>query len=237
MRNGAGRSAAAFFFGGDEDCNGHGTHVGGTMGGKDAGVAENTKIIAVKVLGCLGSGSLADVASGIDWVASEYVRTGRPTVANLSLGGPSTESLDAAANAAVAAGVHMIVAAGNDGGDACLNSPAAATDVVTVAASDINDEIASFSSKGSCTDIIAPGVGIKSAIESGDSDYGTFSGTSMASPHVAGVAALLLAESPSMGPMQMRDTLTSLASVDKVSGDLAAGAGTSPNLLLFNDRE
>jgi len=225
---------SGFFFGGDEDCNGHGTHVGGTMGGKDAGVAENTKIIAVKVLGCLGSGSLVDVASGIDWVAEQALLTGRPTVANLSLGGGTNLALNNAANAAVAAGVHIIVAAGNDGGDACNNSPASASDVVTVAASDVNDQIASFSSKGSCSHIIAPGVGIKSAIESNDSAYATFSGTSMAAPHVAGVTALLLAESPSMEPMQMRDNLQAIASTNKISGNLQAGAGSTPNLLLFN---
>jgi len=227
-----------FFFGEpDEDCNGHGTHVGGTMGGFEAGVAENTKIIGVKVLGCLGSGSLADVAAGIDWVAQQAQETGRPTVANLSLGGPTNAALNNAANAAVAAGVHMIVAAGNDGGDACNNSPAGASDVVTVAASDVNDQIASFSSKGSCSHIIAPGVGVKSALNTNDSAYATYSGTSMAAPHVAGVTALLLSESPSMEPMQMRDNLQALASVDKISGNLSAGAGSTPNLLLFNDRE
>jgi subtilisin family serine protease len=233
-----GRSfGSGFFFGGDEDCNGHGTHVGGTMGGKDAGVAEDTTIIAVKVLGCLGSGSLADVASGIDWVAEQAGITGNPTVANLSLGGGTNLALNQAANSAVANGVHMIVAAGNDGGDACNNSPASASDVVTVAASDVNDQIASFSSKGSCSHIIAPGVGVKSAIETSDSAYATFSGTSMASPHVAGVAALLLAESPSMGPLQMRDNLQSLASANKIGGNLSAGGGSTPNLLLFNDRD
>jgi subtilisin family serine protease len=237
------RFGAAFgsgpFFGGDDDCNGHGTHVGGTMGGQNAGAAEDTTIIAVKVLGCLGSGSLADVQAGIDYVAAQAQATGRPTVANLSLGGGANSALDQASNAAVAAGVHMVVAAGNDGRDACNNSPARASDVITVAASDVNDNLASFSSRGSCTHIIAPGVNVKSAVESNDNAYSTFSGTSMAAPHVAGAAALLLAESPSMAPLQMRSNLQNIASANKISGNLTpiGGSGSTPNLLLFNDRD
>jgi subtilisin family serine protease len=237
------RFGAAFgsgpLFGGDDDCNGHGTHVGGTMGGQNAGAAEDTTIIAVKVLGCLGSGSLADVQAGIDYVAAQALATGRPTVANLSLGGGANAALDQASNRAVANGVHMVVAAGNDGRDACNNSPARASDVISVAASDVNDNLASFSSKGSCTHIIAPGVNVKSAVESNDNAYSTFSGTSMAAPHVAGVTALLLAESPSMAPLQMRTNLQNIASSGKISGNLSpiGGGGATPNLLLFNDQE
>jgi len=227
------------FFGGDVDCNGHGTHVGGTMGGVNAGAAEDTKIIAVKVLGCLGSGQLSDVQAGIDYVAAQAQVTGRPTVANLSLGGGSNAALNNAANAAVAAGVHMVVAAGNDGGDACRNSPAGASDVISVAASDVNDNLASFSSKGACTHIIAPGVNVRSAVETNDNAYATYSGTSMASPHTAGVVALLLSESPSMAPMQMRSNLQDIGSADKISGNLSPifGGGSTPNILLYNDRE
>src|SRR6266576_552920 len=180
------------------DCNGHGSHVAGTIGARDdtvavVGVAPGIRLHAVKVLNCAGSGSWSDVISGINYVAGT---TTRPAVANMSLGGSQNAAVDQAVRTAVANGVFFAVAAGNDGADACGHSPAAAgttSGVDTVAATDSSDAEASWSNYGTCVDIWAPGVSIYSTYKSGS--YATLSGTSMATPHVVGGAALYLSSS------------------------------------------
>ncbi len=196
------------------DCNGHGSHVAGTIGARDdtvgvVGVAPGIRLHAVKVLNCAGSGSWSDVISGINYVAGT---TTRPAVANMSLGGSQNAAVDQAVRTAVANGVFFAVAAGNDGADACGHSPAAAgttSGVDTVAATDSSDAEASWSNFGSCVDIWAPGVGIYSTYKSGS--YATLSGTSMATPHVAGGAALYLSSHPGASPGDVEDALRNAA--------------------------
>src|SRR2546430_8226209 len=196
------------------DCNGHGSHVAGTIGARDdtvgvVGVAPGIRLHAVKVLNCAGSGSWSDVISGINYVAGT---TTRPAVANISLGGSQNAAVDQAVRTAVANGVFFAVAAGNDGADACGHSPAAAgatSGVDTVAATDSSDAEASWSNFGSCVDIWAPGVGIYSTYKSGS--YATLSGTSMATPHVAGGAALYLSSHPGASPGDVEDALRNAA--------------------------
>ena len=202
------------------DCNGHGSHVAGTIGAKDdsngvVGVAPSIRLHAIKVLNCAGSGSWSSVISGINYVAST---TGRPAVANMSLGGPQNSAVDDAVKGAVGHGVFFAVAAGNDGGNACSHSPAAAgtaAGVATTAATDSTDHEASWSNYGSCVDLWAPGVSIYSTYKSGG--YATLSGTSMASPHVAGGAALYLST----------HTSASSSSVETALKNAAVSTGTS----------
>jgi subtilisin family serine protease len=208
-----------------EDCNGHGTHVAGTVGGTKYGVAKDVNLVAVRVLDCQGSGSYSAIIDGIDWVTKNAVK---PAVANMSLGGPASSALNAAVARSIAAGVTYAVAAGNDNTNACNQSPAAAPDAITVAATDKNDRRASFSNYGKCVDIFAPGVQITSASYAGDSGSAVMSGTSMASPHVAGAAALVLGAHPTWTPKQVRDALVTDATGDVVT---APGSGT-PNKLL-----
>jgi subtilisin family serine protease len=198
------------------DCNGHGSHVAGTIGARDdtvgvVGVAPGIRLHAVKVLNCAGSGSWSDVISGINYVAGTSTR---PAVANMSLGGPQNAAVDQAVRTAVANGVFFAVAAGNDGADACGHSPAAAgttSGVDTVAATDSTDAEASWSNFGSCVDIWAPGVSIYSTYKSGS--YATLSGTSMATPHVAGGAALYLSSHPTASPSAVESALTNAATI------------------------
>ncbi len=198
------------------DCNGHGSHVAGTIGARDnmlgvVGVAPGIPLHAVKVLNCAGSGSWSDVISGINYVAGA---SARPAVANMSLGGPQNAAVDQAVRNAVASGVFFAVAAGNDGADACGHSPAAAgttSGVDTVAATDSGDAEASWSNFGSCVDIWAPGVGVFSTYKGGG--YATLSGTSMATPHVAGGAALYLSSHPTAGPGAVETALKNAATV------------------------
>jgi hypothetical protein len=209
------------------DCNGHGTHVAGTVGGSTYGIAKSVILHPVRVLDCGGSGSISGVIAGVDWVAANHVK---PAVANMSLGGGANQALDDAVARAVAAGVTMVVAAGNSNADACSFSPARAASALTVGATDSSDTRSSFSNFGSCLDIFAPGSGITSAYHTSDSATAVLSGTSMASPHAAGVAALYLQNNPFASPAQVMDRLMS-SSIANVVGN--AGAG-SPNRLLHN---
>lgn len=218
--------------GGDvNDCNGHGTHVAGTIGGSTYGVAKRVTLVPVKVLGCDGSGYVSDVIAGLDWVIADH-SFGTPAVANMSLGfnGPQS-SVDVATQSLIDDGVAVVVAAGNSGTLACDTSPARVTNAITVAATDISDARASFSNYGSCVDIFAPGVGISSAWYTSSTATNSISGTSMASPHVAGAAAVALTQQPSLSPGQVASRLASDATPNLVT---SPGFGT-PNRLLYAD--
>ncbi|GAA4593711.1 subtilisin family serine protease [Actinoplanes octamycinicus] len=208
------------------DCNGHGTHVAGTIGGSTYGVAKDVKIVAVKVLDCAGSGSYSDFIAGVDWVTKNAKL---PAVANMSIGGPVSKALDDAVNRSIAKGVTYAIAAGNDNKNACKFSPADTANAITVGAVDSADKRASFSNYGTCVDIFAPGVNIKSAGKGSNSATATMSGTSMASPHVAGAAVLVLGAHPEWTPQQVRDDL-----VEHAGAGLVRNPGTgSPNKVLY----
>ncbi len=209
------------------DCNGHGTHVAGTVGGSSYGVAKGVQLIAVKVLNCSGSGTTAGVVSGVDWVTKNAVK---PAVANMSLGGGVDTTLDTAVRNSIGAGITYGVAAGNDNGaDACNTSPARVAEAITVGSTTNTDARSSFSNIGTCLNIFAPGSSITSAWNSSDTATNTISGTSMATPHVVGAAALVASANPSWTPQQVRDYLVNNATSGVVSN---AGAG-SPNKLLY----
>ena len=211
----------------DEDCNGHGTHVAGTVGGTTYGVAKGVSLVAVKVLGCSGSGSTVGVINGINWVASNRVL---PAVANMSLGGGASSAIDNAIAGATGAGVTFVVAAGNSSADACNYSPARAPSAIAVGATTSTDARASYSNFGTCVEIFAPGSSITSAWKSSNSSTKTISGTSMASPHVAGVAALYL-QGGHASPATVTSALINNATTGRISNP---GAG-SPNRLLFTN--
>ncbi|HUF12801.1 MAG TPA: S8 family peptidase, partial [Longimicrobiales bacterium] len=192
-----------------DDCNGHGTHVAGTVGGTTWGVAKSVSLIAVRVLDCRGSGTVSGVIAGVDWVTANHTP---PSVANMSLGGGASTSLDDAVRNSIAAGVSYAVAAGNGNiigqeQDACNYSPARVAEAMTIGATDKTDTKASWSNYGDCVDWFAPGVSITSAWIDSDDDTNTISGTSMASPHTAGVAALYLESFPTASPQGVRDAL------------------------------
>jgi len=210
-----------------DDCNGHGTHVAGTAGGTAYGVAKRVALVAVRVLDCTGSGSFAGVIAGVDWVTSNH---SGPSVANMSLGGGFYAPLNTAVTNSINSGVVYAVAAGNSTDNACNYSPASTPAAITVGATEINDLRASYSNYGTCLDIFAPGSGITSAWWTSDSATNTISGTSMASPHVAGVAALYLGLNPGATPQQVRDKMVNNATNNKVGNP---GAG-SPNKLLYS---
>ncbi|KAA3652173.1 MAG: S8 family peptidase [Proteobacteria bacterium] len=212
---------------GTNDCQGHGTHVAGTIGSTTYGVAKDATIYAVRVLGCDGSGTNSGVIGGVDWVAGNHIK---PAVANMSLGGGASSALDNAVNSAVSQGITMVVAAGNDNSNACSYSPARAASAITVGSTTSSDSRSSFSNYGSCLDIYAPGSSITSTWSTSNSATNTISGTSMASPHVAGVAALYLDEFPNASPSQVEAAIENAAIPNKVS-DARSG---SPNLLLNN---
>ncbi|MFG3721576.1 S8 family peptidase [Streptomyces massasporeus] len=225
----AGRASHGWDFVGDDrvasDANGHGTHVAGTVAGTSFGVAKRARIVSVRVLDAAGGGTTARVIAGIDWV-TRHAR--KPAVANLSLGGPRNDRLDAAVRASIASGVTYTVAAGNDGRPAGLYSPGAVKQAVTVGATDRGDTKPAFSNGGPALDLFAPGVGITSASAASDTARATFSGTSMASPHAAGAAALYLADHPKATPAQVGAVLTTTATAGKVSG---RGVGSPDKLL------
>lgn len=212
---------------GTGDCNGHGTHVAGTISGTTWGVAKGVTIHPVRIGGC-GSGLVAsDLIAGVNWVAANRIA---PAVANMSLGFPVTSSIDTAVGDLINAGVTVVVAAGNgSGSNACQNSPARVTAAITVGSTDINDARSSSSNIGACLDLFAPGGNITSAWNTGDSAANIISGTSMASPHVAGTAAVYLANNPSATPAQVATALINNATPNKVTN---AGSN-SPNRLLF----
>lgn len=208
------------------DCNGHGTHVSGTVGGTTYGMAKDVKLVAVRVLNCQGSGTTSGVIAGIDWVTANRAL---PAVANMSLGGGFSSTLNAAVARSVAAGVTYAVAAGNSSADACNSSPSSEPSAITVGATDISDGFASFSNFGTCVDINAPGVNITSDWYSSNTATNTISGTSMATPHVTGAAALYESANPSATPAQVSAALTGNATPNVISGVPAA----TPNLLLY----
>ncbi|NRQ32467.1 S8 family peptidase [Nonomuraea sp. NN258] len=211
------------------DCHGHGTHVAGTTGGTAYGVAKGVTIVGVRVIGCNGSGTYAGVIAGVDWVAADHA-AGARAVANMSLAGPADEALDDAVVRAINDGVVFAVAAANNNTDACSYTPAGVPAAITVGATTNTDARASYSNYGYCVDVFAPGSGITSAWIGSDTATSTVNGTSMATPHVAGAAALVLAANPGFTPQQVRDKLVVNTATYNAITDPGPG---SPNRLLY----
>ncbi|HEY3581915.1 MAG TPA: S8 family peptidase, partial [Pyrinomonadaceae bacterium] len=214
---------------GTNDGNGHGTHVSGTVGGSTYGVAKNVTLVAVRVLDSSGSGTNSGVIAGVDFVTSDH-QAGQPAVANMSLGGGLSSALDTAVTNSINDGVTYAIAAGNSNVDACTTSPADVPSAITVGATTISDARASFSNFGTCLDIFAPGNNITSSWNTSDTATNTISGTSMATPHVTGVAALFLETNPTASPATVTAAIINNATLNKVT---SAGTG-SPNRLLFS---
>jgi len=231
----------------DEDCNGHGSHVGGTIAGARYGVAKKAQVVAVKVLSCSGSGTMSDVVRGIEWTVEDHRRRRmeaeksgtkhRGSVANMSLGGGFSRALNTAVDAAVEQGVHFAVAAGNDDADACDYSPASAEGPITVGASAIDDTRAWFSNKGKCTDVFAPGKDILSVWIGSNTATNVISGTSMASPHVAGLAAYLLSQSEDgYTPKELKQLLIDSSTKNVLKEPLGGTfPADTPNVLVWNN--
>jgi serine protease len=224
-----GRASNVFdaFGGNGQDCNGHGTHVAGTVGGSTYGVAKSSLLRGVRVLNCSGSGSTSGVIAGVDWVRNNHIA---PAVANMSLGGGVSTALDTAVNNLHNANVTIAVAAGNSNANACNSSPARAANAITVGSTTSTDARSSFSNIGTCLDLFAPGSGILSAWFSSNTATATLSGTSMASPHVAGVAALYKQANPSASSTTIRNAIVNNATTGVISNP---GSG-SPNRLLYS---
>jgi subtilisin family serine protease len=214
---------------GTDDGNGHGTHVSGTVGGTTWGVAKNVTLVAVRVLDSSGNGTNSGVIGGVDFVTSNH-QAGQPAVANMSLGGGISSALDTAITNSINDGVTYAVAAGNETQDACNVSPARVPSAITVGSTTTTDARSSFSNFGTCVDIFAPGSNITSAWRTSDTATNTISGTSMATPHVTGVAALFLETNPSASPATVAAAIINNSTLNKVTG---AGTG-SPNRLLFS---
>jgi subtilisin family serine protease len=225
-----GRASVGFDAVGDgqngNDCNGHGTHVAGTVGGTTYGVAKSVRLFAVRVLNCQGSGTISGVIAGVDWVTANHVK---PAVANMSLGGSANSTLDTAVQNSIAAGVTYSVSAGNSNADACNASPARVGPALTIGSTTMSDAKSSFSNFGACVDLFAPGSSITSAWNSSNTATNTISGTSMSSPHVAGAAALFLETNPGASPSQVEQAIESNATPNKITG---LSSGTA-NLLLY----
>jgi len=219
----------------NKDCNGHGTHVAGTIGATTYGVTKKSTLIAVKVLNCEGSGTNAGVISGIQWVATSYASRKKPSVANMSLGGSKSTAINNAVNSVVSAGVTFVVAAGNENDNACNYSPASATSAISVGSTTIGsdgrnqiDARSEFSNYGSCVDVFAPGSEITSTwIGSKNTEILTISGTSMASPHVAGVVAAYLHKNPNSSPSQVQSWINGQATQGVI--DLECSYAYSPS--------
>jgi subtilisin family serine protease len=224
-----GRASNVFdaFGGNGADCNGHGTHVAGTVGGSTYGVAKSSLPRGVRVLDCNGSGATSGVIAGVDWVRQNFIA---PAVANMSLGGGASTALDNAVNALSNAGVAIAVAAGNSNANACNSSPARAANAITTGSTTTTDARSSFSNFGTCVDVFAPGSGILSAWFTSNTATATLSGTSMASPHVAGVAALYKQANPSASATTVRNAIVNNATTNVITN---AGTG-SPNRLLYS---
>lgn len=225
-----GRASGAYTAIGDgngtDDCNGHGTHVAGIVGAATYGAGKGVTLHAVRVLDCSGYGTYSGVIAGVDWVTKNRVL---PAVANMSLGGAASSSLNQAVQNSIKAGVTYAVAAGNSSADACNESPASTREAITVGASNRADARAIFSNYGTCLDLFAPGQNILSTFNASDTATLTLSGTSMASPHAAGAAALYLETHQSASPAEVVQAITSSATSGVLS-DIGAG---SPNLLLY----
>jgi subtilisin family serine protease len=212
-----GRASAAFdaFGGNSVDCNGHGTHVAGTIGGSTYGVAKSVRLFAVRVLSCSGSGSTSGVIAGVDWVTAHRIN---PAVANMSLGGGASSALDAAVRNSIVSGVTYAIAAGNSNTNAANSSPARVAEAITVGSSTRTDARSSFSNFGTVVDVYAPGSSILSAYFTSDTASATLSGTSMAAPHVAGVAARILQLSPTASPATVRNEIVNTATAGVPTG-------------------
>ena len=211
---------------GASDCNGHGTHVAGTVGGTRYGLAKDVRLHSVRVLDCSGNGTTSTVIAGVDWVTANHAS---PAVANMSLGGGASAALDNAVRNSIAAGVTYVVAAGNASDDACLSSPARTPEVLTVGATSTNDARASFSNYGTCLDLFAPGIDILSAYNGSDTQLAIGNGTSMASPHVTGAAALFLQINPGAAPSDVAAAILGNAT----AGVVTSAGGGSPDRLLY----
>jgi subtilisin family serine protease len=209
----------------DTDCNGHGTHVAGTVGGKAFGVAKNVKLFAVKVVDCDGAGDAASIITGVNFVTQNAKK---PAVANVSLGGPADPAIDAAIDGSIKAGITYAIAAGNENQNACNDSPARVPGAVTVGAVDQDDQRADFSNFGKCVDIFGPGVDITSDFANANNATQVLSGTSMSTPHVTGAAALVLSQNRNLTPAQVRNQL-----VGNATNGVVADPKGSPNKMLF----
>jgi subtilisin family serine protease len=220
--------------GSGSDCNGHGTHVAGTTGGATYGVAKAVTLVAVRVLGCNGSGTWSRVVAGIDWVTANH-QAGQPAVANMSLGGAANSAVDTAVRNSIADGVSYAVAAGNGNflgiaQDACRYSPARVTEAMTISATNQTDRRTVWANYGNCVDWFAPGVSITSDWYSGATATNTISGTSMAAPHTTGVAALYLESNPTASPADVAAALDA-----KTTKGIVSSSRTAKNNLLFTD--
>ncbi|AJB66725.1 S8 family peptidase [Acinetobacter baumannii] len=214
---------------GTTDCNGHGTHVAGTVGGTTYGVAKNVNLVPIRILGCDGSGASSNVIAGLDWILKNGKK---PAVVNMSLGGEANASLDSAVENLFNNGYVMVVAAGNSNTDACSSSPARVSKAITVAATDSTDTRASYSNYGSCVDIFAPGSQINSSWIGSNTATKVLNGTSMATPHVVGVVAEMLQSTPTATP---QTTSTNL--LNQASNNVVKNPSGSPNRLLYKSAQ